>query len=164
MTESLELKSCFPPVFTSQTRVLILGSLPGDASLQAGQYYAHPRNQFWRLLQAILKQPLCQLDYHDRLQVLQQHKVGLWDVIASAQRQGSLDTAIRQQQNNDLKAWLSRLPALRVVAFNGATAAKAATQLRDLPLTCLTLPSSSPAHTLAFERKLLAWQQLMAYL
>lgn len=145
-------------------RVLVLGSLPGDASLQAGQYYAHPRNQFWPLLQAITGQPLVELAYAERLEALQQAGVALWDVIASARRRGSLDADIRDQQANDLRELAQSLPRLRAVAFNGATAARAAGQLDGLGLDILVLPSSSPAHTLAFDRKLEVWRQLGRYL
>ncbi|PTU64973.1 DNA-deoxyinosine glycosylase [Chromobacterium sp. Panama] len=157
-------KSCFPPVARSDARVLVLGSLPGDASLQAGQYYAHPRNQFWPLLQAITGRPLVELAYAERLDALQQAGVALWDVIASARRRGSLDADIRDQQANDLRELAQSLPRLRAVAFNGATAARAAGQLDGLGLDILALPSSSPAHTLAFDRKLEVWRQLGRYL
>lgn len=114
---------CFAPVVNADTRVLILGSLPGVASLAAQQYYAHPRNQFWPLLATVLGQPgLPALDYPQRLAHLQAHGVGLWDVVAQAQRRGSLDTAIRAAQRNDLARLVASLPALRLVAFNGATA------------------------------------------
>ncbi|WP_227103861.1 DNA-deoxyinosine glycosylase [Chromobacterium rhizoryzae] len=157
-------KSCFPPVARPDARVLVLGSLPGDASLQAGQYYAHPRNQFWPLLQAITGRPLVELAYAERLNALQQAGVALWDVIASARRRGSLDADIRDQQANDLRELAQSLPRLRAVAFNGATAARAAGQLDGLGLDILALPSSSPAHTLAFDRKLEVWRQLGRYL
>ncbi len=153
---------CFAPVVNADTRVLILGSLPGVASLAAQQYYAHPRNQFWPLLAAVLAQPeLPALDYPQRLARLQAHGVGLWDVVAQAQRRGSLDTAIRAAQRNDLAQLVASLPALRMVAFNGATAARAADQLTGFPaLTVLRLPSSSPAYTLALAEKQRAWQAL----
>ncbi|AXT46005.1 MULTISPECIES: DNA-deoxyinosine glycosylase [Chromobacterium] len=157
-------KSCFPPVARPDARVLVLGSLPGDASLQAGQYYAHPRNQFWPLMQAITGRPLAELAYAERLEALQQAGVALWDVIASARRRGSLDADIRDQQANDLRELAQSLPRLRAVAFNGATAARAAGQLDGLALDILALPSSSPAHTLAFDRKLEVWRQLGRYL
>ena len=118
---------CFPPALDSSCRVLILGSLPGRASLQAQQYYAHPRNQFWRLLGDILRQPLNALSYPERLARLRAAGVGLWDVVAAAERQGSLDAALRSVEHNDLSRLVASLPRLRVVAFNGATAARAKT-------------------------------------
>lgn len=156
-------KASFAPVVDADTRILILGSLPGDASLAAAQYYAHPRNQFWRLLGAVLAVPLADLPYPQRLAAMQQHGVGLWDVVAEASRRGSLDSAIRDARANPLAELVVSLPALRVVAFNGQTAGKAAPQLAASGVPVLVLPSSSPAHTLAFDKKLQEWQALGRY-
>lgn len=156
-------KASFAPVVDADTRILILGSLPGDASLAAAQYYAHPRNQFWRLLGAVLAVPLADMPYLQRLAAMQQHGVGLWDVVAEASRRGSLDSAIRDARANPLAELVASLPALRVVAFNGQTAGKAAPQLAASGVPVLVLPSSSPAHTLAFDKKLQEWQALGRY-
>lgn len=148
---------CFPPVISPHTRLLILGSLPGKASLAAGRYYAHPRNQFWLLLQSVLQQPLAALDYAARLQTLLTHGVGLWDVVAQARRHSSLDSDIRNAEHNDLRSLLQQWPTIRAVAFNGQTAGRAARQLpMDLPFTIL--PSSSPALTLPLAKKQQCWQ------
>lgn len=160
-------KRCFAPVVNTHTRLLILGSLPGEASLQAGRYYAHPQNQFWRLLGGVLGQELAALPYAERLALLLAHGIGLWDVVAEAQRSGSLDSDIRAVQGNDLAGLLAELPALGALAFNGQKAA--AIGLRQLGAlapryTIHTLPSSSPAHTLALSQKLTAWQALRANL
>ena len=112
------------PQVSNKTRLLILGSLPGRASLLAGQYYGHPQNQFWRLLNEVLEVPLTANPYAHRLDLLQSKGVGLWDVITSAQREGSLDSAIREPEVSDLHSLLDRLPKLRVIAFNGGTAAR----------------------------------------
>ncbi|PXX50376.1 DNA-deoxyinosine glycosylase [Aquitalea magnusonii] len=160
-------KSCFPPVVNAQTRLLILGSLPGDASLRAAQYYAHPRNQFWRLLGELLDDDLPGLDYPSRLAALQQHGIGLWDVVAQARRPGSLDAAIRDLSPNDLPALCASLPALRAIAFNGGTAAsigrKQLAGMVSQPLL-FDLPSSSPAYTLSYPAKLSRWLALRAVL
>ena len=157
-------KSSFPPVVDADTRLLILGSLPGDASLAAAQYYAHPRNQFWRLLSAIGDVELTALAYPQRLAALQGLGVGLWDVVASAQRRGSLDSDIRDVAFNPLTELLATLPALQAVAFNGKTAARAAPTLAASGLDILLLPSSSPALTTPFEKKLAEWQVLGRYI
>ena len=159
-------KSCFPPVVDVSTRVLVLGSLPGEVSLARAQYYAHPQNQFWRLIGAVVGADLKALDYPDRLKALQAGGVGLWDVIGSAERQGSLDTAIRDHQANDLGALVATLPRLRAVAFNGGKAAKIG---RDqigaaAGAELIDLPSSSPAYTLEFDRKLAEWMRLKPFL
>ena len=155
--------TCFAPVINQHTRVLILGSLPGVASLDAQQYYAHPRNHFWRLIEAVINTPLHALPYAQRLDTLLAHKIGLWDVVAKARRQGSLDSQLRDVHHNDLNNLLQQLPDLQLVAFNGQTAGKAHTQLPPDQAYCI-LPSSSPAFTLAFEQKRDAWLQLAAAL
>jgi hypoxanthine-DNA glycosylase len=153
----------FPPVINARTRVLILGSMPGEASLAAGQYYAHPRNQFWRLLAQLTGETdLANLPYDQRLARLQAHHIGLWDVIAACERQGSLDSAIRNAQPNDF-ALLHRLcPALERVGFNGQTSGKFAPEFANAGYQTLVLPSSSPAHAgRSFEQKLVAWRALV---
>jgi hypoxanthine-DNA glycosylase len=155
------VKRGFPPVVDGDTRVLILGSLPGEASLAARQYYGNPRNAFWRLMERVLDVPLVTLDYDDRLAALRANGVGLWDVIAKAERPGSLDAAIRDPAANDLMALIETLPRLRLVAFNGGTAAKLGGKLLSGRVPTIALPSSSPAHaTRSFEDKARAWGQL----
>jgi hypoxanthine-DNA glycosylase len=157
-------KAGFPAVVDASTCVLILGSLPGEASLAIAQYYGNPRNAFWRLLQGVLDTPLVPLAYDDRLAALLAHGVGLWDVIAQADRPGSLDAAIRDPAANDLMALIETLPALRVVAFNGGTAAKLGGRLIGDRVATLALPSSSPAHAArSFEQKAEAWGQLKQF-
>lgn len=159
------MKRSFAPVVDAGVRVLILGSLPGEASLAASQYYAHPQNQFWRLLGSVLDWPeLAALAYEDRLAGLLARGVGLWDVVAQAHRRGSLDAAIRDAVRNDLPGLVAGLPALRAVAFNGQTAWKARRPLEGMPLQLLALPSSSPAYTRPFADKLAAWRQLADWL
>ncbi|PHV11446.1 DNA-deoxyinosine glycosylase [Chitinimonas sp. BJB300] len=160
-----ERKRCFPPVVDAHTRVLLLGSLPGEASLKANRYYAHPQNRCWHLLGEVLGIPLVDQTYIDRLAALLRHGVGLWDVIAEADRPGSLDAAIRNQAHNDLHQLVNQLPNLHTIAFNGGTAARLGRrQLADLtkPLQLLDLPSSSPAYTLPYAEKLTRWQMLVS--
>ncbi|MBL8508494.1 DNA-deoxyinosine glycosylase [Chitinimonas sp. JJ19] len=162
-----ERKRCLPPVVDHHTRLLILGSLPGEASLKASRYYAHPQNQFWRLMGAVLDAPLATMPYDQRLATLLQHGVGLWDVIAEAERAGSLDAAIRKHAQNDLTHLLASLPAVTQIAFNGGTAARLGQKQlaqQGISLPCLALPSSSPAYTMAYDLKLAQWQQLVGYL
>lgn len=155
---------CFPPLVVPETRVLILGSLPGRVSLQAAEYYAHPRNQFWRLLGAVLQQPLAAMSYQQRTDSMLQARVGLWDVVGSAVRDGSLDSDLRQIDYNDLRSLVQGLPNLRAIGFNGKAAARAQRQLSDLPLDLLQLPSSSPAFTMQYANKLAVWGQIGRYL
>lgn len=147
-------------------RLLILGSLPGEASLKASRYYAHPQNAFWRLIGGVIGLDLVALPYEARLDVLKAAGVGLWDVIASAERSGSLDAAIRRPEEADLKTLISGLPHLRAVAFNGKTAARLGRRILGDPpgLTLIDLPSSSPAFTLAPALKAESWAVLGAVL
>lgn len=159
-------KSAFPAVFDEHTRVLILGSLPGEASLKAAQYYAHPRNAFWPLMGDLLGEDFPVMPYEQRLIRLKARSVGLWDVIASAERSGSLDAAIRSPEAADLRGLAMGLPHLRAVAFNGGLAAKMGRRiLADLGgLALIDLPSSSPAHARPFEEKRRHWSVLTPYL
>lgn len=156
----------FAPVVDDDTRLLILGSLPGDASLKAGQYYGHPRNAFWRLVGGVIGCDLTTLPYPDRLERLKAARVGLWDVIAQAHRPGSLDQAIRDVEASDLPGLTRVLPNLEAVAFNGATAARIGRrQLAQVRrLTLIDLPSSSPAHTLAIGEKAARWGALSPWI
>ena len=160
------LKRAFAPVADDQTRVLVLGSLPGDASLKAEQYYAHPQNGFWRLIGDVIGREIAALPYLERLAALTVAGIGLWDVIASAERPGSLDAAIRCPQAADLQGLVAALPALRAVAFNGATAAKGGRRaLGDLGgLTLIDLPSSSPAYTRPLSEKAESWTRIAPFL
>ena len=161
------LKSSFPPVVDEKTRVLVLGSLPGEVSLSRAEYYAHPRNQFWRLMQAVTGAALVDAAYPVRLQALLAAGVGLWDVIGSAERAGSLDGAIRNHSPNALGALVAALPSLHAVAFNGAKASQIGRRQLGAAggLTLITLPSSSPAHAArSFEQKLAQWRRLEPFL
>jgi TDG/mug DNA glycosylase family protein len=158
---------CFPPVTRADTRVLVLGSLPGAISLVEQRYYANPRNLFWRLMSAVIGRDLVPLPYEDRLAALLDAKVGLWDTVAAATREGSLDAAIRLHEASDLAALAAALPALRAIAFNGATSAKIGrSRLGAGPeIALIDLPSSSPAYaSLSFEKKRDSWLRLAAYL
>ena len=144
----------------------MLGSLPGEASLAAGRYYAHPQNQFWRLIGAVIGRELKALDYAERLAALLDAGVGLWDTVASARREGSLDTALREIEGAALGELVATLPALRAVAFNGATAARLGRKaLAANGLTLIDLPSSSPAYAaLGFAKKAESWGRLREFL
>ena len=161
------LKRGLPPISRPDARVFILGSLPGDASLAARQYYAHPRNQFWRLLGGVLGEELTTLAYAHRLERLAERRVGLWDVVGSAVRQGSLDQAIRSAGHNRIEVLLRDYPDLRAIAFNGSAASAAGRRLLDrleAEIDLIDLPSSSPANTRPLEEKAAAWARLALFL
>ena len=158
--------TAFAPICPRATRVLILGSLPGAASLAAGRYYAHPQNQFWRLTGAVIGRDLSALAYEARLAALGAAGIGLWDTVASARRAGSLDSALREVQSAALGDLVATLPDLRVIAFNGATAARIGRQaLSQTRLALLDLPSSSPAYAaMSFAAKAQRWKSLREFL
>jgi hypoxanthine-DNA glycosylase len=163
----MPLKHSFPPIASSDARILVLGSLPGDRSLAAQRYYAHPQNQFWRLMSPVVGSDLAALDYDDRLQTLRAHRVALWDVIGSARRAGSTDAAILDIEGNDIAGLVATLPRLRAIAFNGGTALRQGIKLlgRDFAgPEIVALPSSSPLHTVGIAAKQAAWTELAAFL
>ncbi len=156
------IKQGMGPIAAADARLFILGSLPGDASLAAQRYYAHPTNQFWRLLGEAIGEPLAGMDYAHRLERLAGRGVGLWDVVASAERAGSLDGAIRQAGHNPIERLREEFPQLAAVAFNGGTAAKTGRKLLGAAsgIELIDLPSSSAAYTRPFADKVVVWRQL----
>jgi hypoxanthine-DNA glycosylase len=147
-------------------RLFVLGNLPGDASLAAGRYYAHPSNQFWRLLGSAIGEPLQGMPYETRLERLGGRGVGLWDVIASASRRGSLDHAIREAQHNQVEHLLRDFPELRAIAFNGTAAAAIGRRIIGDPpagIALIGLPSSSAANTRPLAAKAEEWSRLAQF-
>lgn len=159
-----------PPIVSAQTRLLVLGSFPGKASLARQEYYAHPQNHFWKILQAIWPSSPFRMDadsYEVRCKSMLAHGLGLWDVYASCERAGSLDTAIRNAEVNDFARLKARCPQLQMIAHNGGESYKHAKLVRSslgaehFPLA--KLPSTSPANaSWSFERKLAAWREVIA--
>ncbi|HJP68070.1 MAG TPA: DNA-deoxyinosine glycosylase [Sphingomicrobium sp.] len=162
----MSVKAGLPPIARADARLFLLGSLPGDASLAAQRYYAHPTNQFWKLLGTALGEELEQLDYEKRLARLAERRIGLWDVIASAKRSGSLDQSIREVQHNRIEHLLRDYPHLRAIAFNGSTASAVGRKLIGDPpdhVILLDLPSSSAANTRPFAQKAKLWSELTKF-
>lgn len=160
-------KRCFDPVVDTRTRLLVLGSLPGEKSLLLQQYYGNRQNKFWMLMSEVIGLDLVPLDYTSRLEALLAHGVGLWDVVAEAHRKGSLDSQIRERNDNDLLGLLARHPNIEAIAFNGGTAARLGRRVLGeaaLAYHILELPSSSPAHTLPYADKSRQWQHLRSAL
>ena len=151
LAEPDALLTGLPPVAGPRTRLLLLGSFPGVASLQAQQYYGHGRNQFWPILSALWGVDLRAMPYAQRLDVLRTHGLGLWDVYARCRRPGSLDSAITEAEPNPLAA-------LAAIAHNGGESARAMKVTQALGLPVYRLPSTSPANaSWSFERKRAAW-------
>lgn len=154
------------PIENPDARVLILGSMPGAASLQARQYYAHRQNRFWPLMGELVG-ALPELPYEERLQRLRGSGIALWDVIASCEREGSLDSAIRHETGNDFTVFFDAHPAVRTVLFNGAKAEHsfrrhALAAVAHRPLVLRRLPSTSPANAAqSAARKRAEWRSAL---
>ena len=152
-----------PPVIGPDTRLLVLGSFPGVASLRAQRYYGHPQNQFWKILSALWSVDLVGMAYEDRMAAVRGHGLGIWDVYGACEREGSLDSAIRNAELNDF-AWLQQqCPQLQAIAHNGGESFRHARHTQALGLPVHKLPSTSPANaSWSFERKLAAWRDVFA--
>ena len=151
------------PVIAPDTRLVILGSFPGAASLTAQQYYGHPRNNLWPLLSALWDEDLVALAYPRRLEALRRHRTGLWDVYRRCEREGSLDSAIRAPVPNDLAQLRRVAPGLQAVVHNGSESARSRRITAQLGVQVHTLPSTSPANaSWSFERKLAAWREVFS--
>jgi len=151
------------PVIARHTRLVVLGSFPGVASLVAQQYYGHPRNHFWPLLSALWGVDLMAMPYQKRLAEVKARGLGIWDVYAACRREGSLDSAIIEPELNDLAGLRRRAPGLLAIAHNGGESARAMRITRTLGVPVYRLPSTSPANaSWSFERKLAAWRDVFA--
>ena len=154
----------FSPNVDQYSEMIILGSMPGVESLRQQQYYAHPRNTFWKIMGELYSfSP--ELPYKTRLQQLLACRIALWDSAFSCQRDGSLDSAIRAVKINNFEEFFQRYPGIKTVCFNGQAAGKLfikhSKAMNLPPLTFIQLPSTSPAHaSMKFRDKLLAWQQI----
>lgn len=148
----------FPPLYRADARVLVLGTMPSVASLEQAQYYAHPRNAFWRIQFALWDEPYSE-DYETRKALQYARRVAMWDTVESCQREGSLDAAMRKKQPNDIAGLVVELPELCHVFCNGQAAYQEYLRyFAGIPLPVTRLPSTSPAYTLTYEKKLEAWQ------
>ncbi len=161
----------FEPVIGRDPRVLILGSMPGIASLEAVQYYAHPRNAFWRIMEQLFEVDF-DCDYAQRLARVRHLPVALWDTLKSCHREGSLDSRIEKHdlEANDIPTLLNREKGIQAIAFNGATSEKYFIRLvkpqldKNSTVKLLRMPSTSPANAgFSFEEKLTHWQQILSY-
>lgn len=159
--ENLTLKSSFEPIIYPDTKFLILGSLPGDISILHGEYYAHPRNRFWKIMSAIAKVEIPD-SYDEKKVLLKQLKVGLWDVAHSANRKGSLDSAIKDEQPNDFGSLFKKHKGIHLIAYNGQKAEKMFDKHLDRAsgMDYITLPSSSPANaSISFDQICQIWSK-----
>lgn len=157
--------SSFQPIVDTHSEILILGSIPGAKSLEMEQYYAHPQNQFWKIIFEILGHDFT-TNYEERLAILKQHGIALWDVIDTCERKGSLDTAIRNEEANDILGLLELYPNIKAIFCNGQKSFKNLQKIfhKNPPLPTYVLPSTSPAHTMHYENKLKSWFKMKEFI
>jgi len=162
-------KKCFSfaPIATPDAQVLLLGSMPSEASLEKGEYYGNPRNQFWKLIYALFDEKV-EEEYSKRIQFLQKKRIALWDVIATCTREGSADASIQEEVPNDLIGFLKAHPDIRFIGFNGTKAFQTFKKRIGIDaikgIDWCQLPSSSPAHAVPFERKWEEWRVIKRYI
>jgi double-stranded uracil-DNA glycosylase len=156
------VKEAFPAVIAPTARILILGTMPSEISLERGEYYGNPRNQFWRIMQSLFDIPADD-PYAARIAGLQRNRIALWDVLQSCQRVGSLDSAIKNAIPNDFAGLFASLPELKIIAFNGKKSNEwfeRWAQVDTAGFQKVIMPSTSPAAAMAFEKKLATWSIL----
>ena len=159
MNTDASLLEGLPPILDCRVETLILGSFPSPASLAARHYYAHKQNQFWRVMAEVLGESLVDYDYAEKQRCLLRHHVGVWDVYRACRRDGALDSAIEAAEPNDFSLLKKKAPRLRRIWFNGQTAGRFVRWFAGQGYETRVLPSTSPAYTLAFARKVAIWRE-----
>ncbi|WP_160140170.1 DNA-deoxyinosine glycosylase [Chryseobacterium sp. c4a] len=157
--------SSFPPLIDEQSEILILGSIPGVKSLEMQQYYAHPQNKFWKIILELLQEEFTE-DYTKRTETLKKHHVALWDVIDSCERKGSLDSEIKNEEANQIEKLVEEHPNIKAIFCNGGKSYKNLQKLlgKNYKLPVFQMPSTSPLHTISFERKFEEWKKVLEFL
>lgn len=161
MREVEKTVSTLPPLIEQDTRLVVLGSFPSAESLRQAVYYAHPRNQFWSILEILFSASgLKVADYSTKKDFLKEHQIGLWDVYRACVREGSLDANIKKGELNDLTLLAKVAANLKVVAHNGKTSGKFLKESQALGVQTVVLPSTSPAYAgLSLKKKVEAWRE-----
>lgn len=157
--------SSFSAIIDDQSEILILGSIPGVKSLKMQQYYAHPQNKFWKIIFELLNEEFTE-DYTQRIETIKKHHIALWDVIDSCERKGSLDSEIKNEEANQIAELLENHPNIKVVFCNGGKSYKNLQKLlgKNYRLPVILLPSTSPLHTVSFEKKMEEWKKILEFL
>jgi len=157
--------SSFSPLIDVQSQIIILGSIPGVKSLEKQQYYAHPQNKFWKIIFELLNEEFTE-NYTQRIEVLKKHHIALWDVIDSCERKGSLDSEIKNEEANQIAELLDKHPNVKAIFCNGGKSYKNLQKLlgKSYKLPIFLLPSTSPLHTVSFEKKLEEWKRIVEFL
>ena len=166
--EGCMLKQCMLPRIAQDTKIMVIGSMPGEISLQRQQYYAHPQNNFWKFMSGLFPEINLNQDYEVRVAKLLKNRVGLWDALKHCERDGSMDSAIRQAEPNDFSDLLNMAPALSRLVFNGKKAYQSFVKSPNLlwaeknSIELILLPSTSPANaSIAYDKKLELWAKAL---
>ncbi|MEG2077514.1 DNA-deoxyinosine glycosylase [Chryseobacterium sp.] len=157
--------SSFPPIIDQESKILILGSVPGVKSLEKQEYYGHPQNKFWKIIFELFEVDFTE-NYVEKIEILKKNKIAVWDAIDTCERKGSLDSEIRNEEANDIKNLLQTHPNIRAIFCNGGKSYKNLKKILDKnsEIPAYLLPSTSPLHTISFEKKLEEWKILKTYL
>ena len=152
----------FPPIIDDHSEIIILGSIPGVRSLEKQQYYGHPQNKFWKIIFELLNEEFTE-DYDQRIQILKKHHIALWDVIDSCERKGSLDSEIKNEEANQIEELLENYPNIQAIFCNGGKSYKNLQKIlgKNYKIPVFLLPSTSPLHTVSFEKKLEEWKRIL---
>lgn len=158
--------SSFPPIINKDSKIIILGSIPGAKSLEMQQYYAHPQNKFWKIICKIFNEEFT-IEYAERIEIIEKHHIALWDVIDNCERKGSLDSEIRNEEANKIGELIQNFPNIKAIFCNGQKSHKNLQKIlpKDFHLPIVALPSTSPAHaSLGYIQKLESWKIILKYL
>lgn len=155
--------SSFPPFADGNSQLLILGTMPGAMSLAKQEYYAHKQNHFWRIMFSLFSDLPVPETFEDRIKLLQRNNIALWDVLKHCEREGSLDSNIKNQVENNILGLLESHPKIKTIVFNGQQSHKFFIKKFGLldGIELIVMPSTSPAHTMKFEDKLKFWSQIL---
>lgn len=157
--------SSFPPLIDNESQILILGSIPGVKSLEKQQYYAHPQNKFWKIIFELFSEKFTE-DYPERISTLKRNHVAVWDVIDSCERKGSLDSEIKNEEANQIAELIEQYPNVKAIFCNGGKSYKSLQKIlgKSDKIPVFLLPSTSPLHTISFDKKLEGWKAILEYM
>ena len=157
--------SSFPPIISNDAKIFILGSVPGVKSLEMQEYYAHPQNKFWKIIFELFNENFSE-DYLEKIKILKKNKIAVWDVIDSCERVGSLDTTIKNEESNDILQLLKKYQNIKTIFCNGGKSYKNLQKIvgKNFEIPIYLLPSTSPLHTISFEKKLESWKIIKTFL
>lgn len=154
----------FPPIIDNDSKILILGSIPGVKSLEKQQYYAHPQNKFWKIIFELFNEEFTD-NYQEKINMLKKNHIALWDVIDSCERKGSLDSEIKNEEANQIEELLESYPNIQAIFCNGGKSFKNLQKIlgKNFRIPIFLLPSTSPLHTVSFEKKLEEWKEILSF-